>query len=56
MERNYFLFDIILTTSDACAQYLFNIKGPVTRKEAPRSQVQQIVYTDSKKHNAGLLV
>jgi hypothetical protein len=25
-------------------------KVPVTRKEAPRSQVQQVVYTDSKKN------
>jgi hypothetical protein len=32
-------------------------RGRVTRNEAPRSQVQQVVYTDSKKiHNAGLLV
>jgi hypothetical protein len=30
-------------------------KVPVTRKEAPRSQVQQVVYTDSKRKQCRLI-
>jgi hypothetical protein len=46
-ESNYVLIDIrfnmgLLALSSG-------IRGPVTRKEAPRSQVQQVVYIDSKK-------